>query len=76
MLAPASVNFDLRILKTISIGSNKLDFVAQSFNLLNHVNVTALNPAFGSQGTPGNSFGKPTEVGASKQFQFSLDFEF
>jgi hypothetical protein len=76
LLAPASVNLDLRVLKTVTIGRGKLDIVAESFNLLNHVNVTALNHYFGNQAAPLSSFGKPTQVNIPRQFQFSLDYEF
>ena len=39
----AQVQFDLRVLKFFKIGEHgKLDFVAESFNVLNHTNVTAL----------------------------------
>jgi hypothetical protein len=41
---PAQVQFDLRVLKFFKIGEHgKLDIVAESFNVLNHTNVVALN---------------------------------
>lgn len=76
MLSPASEDLDLRILKTVGIGRGKLDIVAESFNLLNHTNVTELNAAFGSGTTAPGSFGTPTQVGVPRQFEFSLDYEY
>ena len=39
------VNLDLRVLKMIPIASGHQDVVAESFNLLNHSNVSLLNLA-------------------------------
>jgi hypothetical protein len=40
----SQVQFDLRVLKFFKVGEHgKLDFVVESFNLLNHTNVVALN---------------------------------
>ena len=74
---PALTSLDLRILKAIPMGENRhLDLVAESFNLLNHTNVTALNPFFGIGATPGSWFGRPIDALAGRQLQFSIDFEF
>jgi hypothetical protein len=44
LATPTQVQFDLRVLKFFKIGDHgKLDFVAESFNVLNHTNVFALN---------------------------------
>jgi hypothetical protein len=45
-----NINFDLRVLKMIPLGSGHLDVVAESFNLLNHSNISLLNTSFGSGG--------------------------
>jgi hypothetical protein len=73
---PANVDLDLRVLKSISIGRGKLDIVAESFNLLNHTNVTQLNTSFGNGFSPVSSFSTPTETAVPRQIQFSLDYEF
>ena len=74
---PAQVQFDLRVLKFFKIGEHgKLDFVAESFNLLNHTNVVALNQFFGAKSAPDSVFAKPNKAGIARQLQFSIDFEF
>jgi hypothetical protein len=74
--APANIDLDLRVLKAIGIGRGKLDIVAESFNLLNHTNVTQLNTSFGNGISPVSSFSTPTETAVPRQIQFSLDYEF
>ena len=73
---PTNVDLDLRVLKTIGIWRGKLDLVAESFNLLNHTNVTQLNTSFGNGTSPVPSFLTPTETAVPRQIQFSLDYEF
>lgn len=74
---PGQAELDLRILKFFLIGKHgKLDLVAESFNLLNHTNVAALNPVFGPGQQPLASFATPDKAGLARQMQFSVDFEF
>jgi hypothetical protein len=74
---PAQVQFDLRVLKFFKIGEHgKLDFVAESFNLLNHTNVISLNQFYGAESTPLPVFATPNKAGIPRQLQFSIDFEF
>jgi len=74
---PHFVNVDLRIVKYIRYGERRrLDFVTEAFNLLNHPNVLALNPFYGSGTTPQRSFGTVTGFAAPRQIRFSIDFEF
>ena len=68
---------DLRVLKFFKVGEHgKLDFVVESFNLLNHTNVVALNQFYGVAGSPLPAFGTPNKAGIPRQMQFSIDFEF
>lgn len=67
---------DLRVLKTIPAGPGHLDFVAESFNLLNHENQALLNTVYGSGGTAQPGFDQPIATGSARQVQFSLDFEY
>jgi hypothetical protein len=68
---------DLRVLKFFKIGEHgKLDFVVESFNLLNHTNVVALNQFSGPESSPLPMFATANKAGISRQLQFSLDFEF
>jgi len=73
----SQVQFDLRVLKFFKIGEHgKLDFVVESFNLLNHTNVVALNQFYGAESSPLSEFARPTKAGIPRQLQFSIDFEF
>jgi len=71
-----NVNVDLRVLKMIAITGGHLDVVAESFNLLNHRNVSLLNTSFGSglQAAPG--FSTAIAASTARRIQFSLDYEF
>jgi hypothetical protein len=56
--------------------SGHLNVVAQSFNLLNHRNVSLLNMAFGSGNAPSSGFNAPIATSTAQRIQFSLDYEF
>jgi hypothetical protein len=71
------VQIDLRLLKFFKVGEHgKLDFVVESFNLLNHTNVAALNQFYGTESSPAAGFGMANKAGIPRQLQFSVDFEF
>jgi hypothetical protein len=77
LLTPATAAVDLRVLKFFPVGEHAhLDVVAESFNLLNHTNVSQIDPFFGPGATPLPSFGIPTAALNPRQLQFSLDFEY
>jgi outer membrane receptor for ferrienterochelin and colicin len=68
---------DLRVLKFFKVGEHgKLDFVVESFNLLNHTNVVALNQFYGTESSPISVFATPNKASIPRQLQFSIDFEF
>jgi outer membrane receptor protein involved in Fe transport len=71
------VQLDLRVLKFFKVGEHgKLDLVAESFNLLNHTNVVALNQYYGAESLHLPAFATANRAGISRQLQFSIDFEF
>jgi hypothetical protein len=76
LATPVNVDVDLRILKMIPLRGGHLDVVAESFNLLNHRNVSLLNTAFGSDNAPSSGFGTPIAASTARRIQFSLDYEF
>jgi hypothetical protein len=77
LVTPSQVQFDLRVLKFFKMREHgKLDFVVESFNLLNHTNVVALNQFFGPGNSPIPVFTTPNKAGIPRQLQFSIDFEF
>jgi len=68
---------DLRVLKFFKVGEHgKLDFVVESFNLLNYTNVVALNQFYSTESSPVSVFATPNKAGTPRQLQFSIDFEF
>ena len=73
---PATIDFDLRVLKMVPLGPGHLDVVAESFNLLNHRNVSLLDTAFGSTASAAGGFGQAIGTATARRIQFSLDFEF
>jgi hypothetical protein len=71
------VQLDLRVLKFFKVGDHgRLDFVVESFNLINHTNVVALNQFYGAESTPIPAFSTANKAGIPRQLQFSIDFEF
>lgn len=60
----------------VAVKGGHLDIVAESFNILNHRNVIALNNVYGLSGAPATSFGSPIETSTARRVQFSLDYEF
>jgi outer membrane receptor protein involved in Fe transport len=77
LVTSTQVQVDLRVLKFFKIGEHgKLDFVVESFNLLNHTNVVALNQFFGVASSPIPVFATANNAGLPRQLQFSVDFEF
>jgi|GEM_PF-164081 len=74
---PGFATVDLRVLKYFRIGERgKLDFVVEAFNLFNRVNVSGIDPIFGSGLRPRLSFGRPIDAFNPRHLQFSIDFEF
>src|SRR5439155_13664494 len=68
LMTPTTAVLDLRMLKFFKVGEHgKLDVVAESFNLLNHLNVVQVGPWFGPQLTPATTFGRPTQALNSRQ---------
>lgn len=76
LATPINVDVDFRALKMVAVKGGHLDIVAESFNIPNHRNVTALNDVFGSAATPIESFTSPIETSTPRRIQFSLDYEF
>lgn len=76
LATPANIEVDLRMLKMVAVGRGHLDVVAESFNLLNHRNVIALNNVFGPGVVEASAFGSPVQTSTARRIQFSLDYEF
>ena len=76
LATPPIVNFDLRVLKATPVRGGHLDVVAESFNLLNHRNVSLLDPSYGLGSGPATGFGAAIATSSARRVQFSLDYEF
>ena len=75
--SPLLATVDLRVLKYFPFGGVKrLDLVTEFFNLLNHANISQIDPVFGSGLQPIPQFRQPIAGTGARQIQFSLDFEF
>jgi outer membrane receptor protein involved in Fe transport len=73
----SQVQFDLRVLKFFKVGEHgKLDFVIESFNVLNYTNVVGLNQFYGAGSSPIPVFATANKAAIPRQLQFSVDFEF
>lgn len=74
---PAFTSIDLRVVKFLKFpAGRRLNFVLEFFNVLNHRNITQINPFFGSGSAPLSGFATPTDAANGRQVQLSLDFEF
>ncbi len=76
LATPPNLNFDFRALKMVGIKGGHLDIVAESFNILNHENITELDPVYGTDLQSAPDFAKPIAAGTARRIQFSLDYEF
>lgn len=76
LMTPTNVDFDLRALRMVPIWRGHLDCVAESFNLLNHRNVTEINTVYGPGAQAQAGFGKAINTSTARRVQFSLDYEF
>jgi hypothetical protein len=73
---PPNINLDFRVLKMVPFRTGHLDIVAESFNLLNHSNISLLNTAFGSGTAAQAGFERPVGASTARRLQFSLHYEF
>jgi len=74
---PVTATVDLRALKSFYISpKRRLDFVVESFNLLNRTNISLINPFFGSGTNPVSAFAQPIDAFTARQVEFSLDLEY
>ena len=76
LATPTNINFDFRVLRMVAIKGGHLDIVAESFNILNHRNITQLDPVYGSDLQSAPDFARPISAGTARRIQFSLDYEF
>jgi hypothetical protein len=77
-LTPATVNLDVRLMKTIPFHENRsrLQFGFESFNLLNHPQAALVSEFRASAAGPLGSFGHAIESGNARQVQFFAQLEY
>jgi hypothetical protein len=67
---------DLRLSRGFSIGTQRLDVMLEAFNVLNYVNILALNNTYGTGTVPNAAFGQPTLAGDPRQMQVGVRWTF
>ncbi len=74
---PASSTLDLRLSRSFAIArGNRIELLAEAFNVLNHVNILNVNNTFGTGATPLPAFGQPTLAGDPRQIQLGARWSF
>ena len=74
---PAVASVDLRLSRSFAIrGRHRLEAILEGFNVLNHVNILAVNSTFGTGATPLATFGQPTLAGDPRQIQLAVRWNF
>ena len=65
-------SLDLRLMRSVSLGRNRVDLLVEVFNLLNHANYLVPNNIYGTGSAPLATFGQPTAVGDPRELQFGV----
>jgi hypothetical protein len=74
---PATSSFDLRLSRSFALrGRQRIEAMAEAFNLFNHVNVLNVINTFGTGTTPNANFGVPTVAGDPRQTQLGVRWSF
>jgi hypothetical protein len=63
---------DLRLMRSVPLGRNRLELLVEVFNLFNHANYLVPNNIYGTGTTPLPAFGQPTAVGDPREMQFGV----
>jgi hypothetical protein len=74
---PNYVTIDFRLTRNFQIFERqRLEFIAEVFNLPNRVNVTNVNRVWGFNPTPNANFQQATQAENARQFQLALRWSF
>ena len=79
LIGPGFQLWDLSLLKNFRVFETRsLQFRAESFNLFNHTNFTAINTTvrFDNSGNPTGGFGAVTSSGPGRVFSLGMKFIF
>ena len=72
-----TATLDLRLSRTLSFGSRqRVEVMAEGFNIFNHTNVVNINSNFGPGTTPSVTYKQVTAVADKRQFQLGLRWSF
>jgi hypothetical protein len=74
---PATASVDLRLSRMFTLnGRHRFEALIEAFNVLNHVNILALNNTYGTGTAPLPAFREPTVAGDPRQIQVGVRWSF
>jgi hypothetical protein len=74
---PATSSLDVRVSRVFPLaGRGRLEVMIEAFNVLNHVNILAVNNTFGNGTAPSATFGQPLAAGDPRQVQLGVRWSF
>jgi hypothetical protein len=74
---PGTSSIDLRLSRMFTLnGRHRVEALIEAFNVLNHVNILALNNTYGTGAAPLPSFREPTLAGDPRQIQVGVRWSF
>jgi hypothetical protein len=72
-----TMTFDVRVSRTLTFGGRqRVELMAEAFNLFNHTNVVNINTNFGPGAIPGATYKQVTAVADKRQIQFGVRWSF
>lgn len=71
-----TASLDLRLSRAFAFGRQRIEFMAEAFNLFNHVNVVNVNNTFGTGATASATFRQVTAIGDMRQIQLGARWSF
>ena len=72
-----TTTFDLRLSRALTFGGRqRVELIAEGFNMFNHTNIVNINSNFGPGLTPSATYKQVTAVGDKRQFQLGARWSF
>jgi hypothetical protein len=73
---PSTATVDVRVSRAFAVRGQTVEVMIEAFNLLNRVNILAVNSNFGTGSIPSATFGQPTLAGDPRQIQAGVRWSF
>jgi hypothetical protein len=74
---PGTASVDLRLSRSFAMRPlGRIELIVEAFNILNRINILAVNNTFGTGSTPLATFGQPTLAGDPRQLQIGARWTF